>query len=777
MLPAAKQWQLSENATQVSDETIASLAMSLNQPAFLVRLAFARGYTTEAAIQAYLATSTTFHDPFRLHDMQKLVDRLLAAVAAQEKILIYGDYDADGITSTTILMETLENLGADVTYYLPDRFEDGYGPNQAVYQYYIRQGIQVILTCDNGVSGQEAIAYAMSQGVDVLITDHHELPKVLPDAYAIVHPRHPEGDYPFGDLCGAGVALKVATALTGALPEELLDLAAIGTVADVVSLTDENRFIVQAGIEQIKRGERLGLALLLEKEGIDSHSVDEETIGFQIAPRLNSLGRIKQAAPGVELMMTFDPEIAEAIVTEVVATNQERKQLAEQMTQSVFDQLAALDQLPDCIILADEQWHEGILGIVASRVVEATHRPTILLRHDVSAQHYKGSGRSIAGVNLFTVLASAGDFALNWGGHAMAAGMTIAEDQFGEWQEQVQTAMTAFHEQVSAKAVLTYDMTLPLDQLTLAHAEALSALKPFGADNPKPQFRLEQVPLKQVQSIGKDQRTLKVTTQNQAGEFPLIGFQLGEKARQLAGETQADFIVTLSINEWQGQRQAQGFIVDMKSEAPALFDWRQAKNRQDIFNVNDAIYAFESAHYLEAYQASIPASSLGLVMADWEESRDLTAYSQLVIFDCIHDRARLKQLIQQAEIKNIYLFAYSHQHAYMIGQPLRQEFARLYQYLRQHPGIHLAGNEAAVARYLHLAAEKMPLMLKAFQEGQLIRFDEAGQLLLLSPQTTVDLGSLPSMKAWQAQMQSERFFLYSSLEQIKDFFFPPREDH
>ncbi|MDO4680876.1 MAG: single-stranded-DNA-specific exonuclease RecJ [Aerococcus sp.] len=774
MLKPKKKWHKNDTAKEaLNDEQVASFAMSLNQPAFLIRLAMSRGYTTEESIKDYFFEPTTYHDPFLLYDMERLVERLTTAIKQQEKILVYGDYDADGITSTAILMETLENLGADVSYYLPDRFEDGYGPNQAVYQYYIRQGIQLILTCDNGVSGHEAIAYANSHGVDVLVTDHHELPETLPDAYAIVHPRHPKGQYPFGDLCGAGVALKVSSALMGELPIEQLDLAAIGTVADMVSLTDENRFIVKQGIEQIKRSERVGLATFLEEESFTPQTIDEETISFTIAPHLNALGRLKQAGPGVELMLTFDPDVAKQIVSEMIKTNQARKQMVSDMTQAVFQRLKQLAALPPIIVMADASWHEGILGIVSNRVAETTHRPTILLSHNTEIHIYKGSGRSIEGVNLFEVLTQVSEEMEQWGGHAMAAGMSVSEDQFATWQADLVEAMVPYQDALNEPATLEYDMTLPLSAFTIENIEALNVLKPFGAGNPKPAFLVPDVQWKQVQAIGQDKQTLKVTAITDNGDLSLIGFKLGNQAHLLQGEGSADFILTMAINEWNNQQQAQGFILDMKSEQPALFDLRQAANRQLVFNVTEALYVFESKRYFDAYQSAIPESSRGILMADLNTAKleeTNRAYRSLVIFDCVHDRDQLRELIQVCQIQNVYLFAYTSQHAYTIGQPMRQEFAKLYQYLVRHPGIQLQGNERAVAGYLRLSTEKVQLMLKTFVEGELISFNQ-GQLVIQQPTQTVDIGQLPIMQAWQQQIRSERFFLYTDLGQIKAFLF------
>ena len=295
-MEAQYEWQLK---TKVTNEELKSVPALAAMPTAAAQLLWQRGLRDEATINDFLQpNSSQLHDPFLLNDMQKAVDRIQAAVVNGEKITVYGDYDADGITSTTLMQETLEILGAEVEVYVPNRFTDGYGPNLAAYQKLIENGTQLIVTVDNGVSGLEPIAYAQAHGVDVVVTDHHELPTELPEAAAIVHPRYPGSQYPFGDLCGVGVALKVATALLEEIPYESLELVAIGTICDLVSLTDENRALVSLGLQQLQNSSRPGLVALCQAAGLEQTSLDAGAIGFGIGPRLNAIGRLGDATQG-----------------------------------------------------------------------------------------------------------------------------------------------------------------------------------------------------------------------------------------------------------------------------------------------------------------------------------------------------------------------------------------------------------------------------------------------------------------------------------------------
>ena len=334
LIDAKKEWQeieLSEN--EYLDELIEETGF----PKIVLQILMERGYDSLEAINNFLDPDARgLYDPNFMHDMELGVDRIQQAIMNGEKIVIYGDYDVDGITSTALMYETLEELGAEVEYYIPDRFKDGYGPNVEVYKRLIDEGVSLIVTVDNGVAGHEAIDYANQHGVDVVITDHHELPETLPDAYAIIHPRHPEGDYPFGELSGVGVAFKVAAALLEELPQDVLDLVALGTVADLVSLTGENRILVKYGLQLLQQTMRPGLQSLYKVAGIEVPTITEETIGFSLAPRLNALGRMENGSLGVELLTTLDEERAEELAK---TTNQLNIKRQEEVNKIVEESL------------------------------------------------------------------------------------------------------------------------------------------------------------------------------------------------------------------------------------------------------------------------------------------------------------------------------------------------------------------------------------------------------------------------------------------------------
>ncbi|WP_019792938.1 single-stranded-DNA-specific exonuclease RecJ, partial [Streptococcus sobrinus] len=402
---------------QAPSEPFLELAKKEDLDNLAAGILYERGIDDQAKLHDFLSADLSqLHDPYLLHDMDKAVERIRSAIEAGQQILIYGDYDADGMTSSSIMQEALEMLGAEYQVYLPNRFTDGYGPNLSVYKYFIeQQETSLIVTVDNGVAGHEAIAYAQEQGIDVVVTDHHSLPDNLPDAYAIVHPEHPEGDYPFKYLAGCGVAFKLASALLEGIPNELLDLVAIGTIADMVSLTGENRILVKYGLQMLAQTERIGLQELMQVADIDPSDLNEETVGFKIAPMLNALGRLDDPNPAVELLTGFDDQEAGEIAHMIQEKNEERKQIV----QDIYDQaLTMIDPGKPAQVLAKEGWHPGVLGIVAGRILESLSQPVILL--NIEDGRAKGSARSVEAVNIFAALNPHRDIFDAFGGHAGA---------------------------------------------------------------------------------------------------------------------------------------------------------------------------------------------------------------------------------------------------------------------------------------------------------------------------------------------------------------------
>ncbi|MBE6173361.1 MAG: single-stranded-DNA-specific exonuclease RecJ, partial [Enterococcus faecium] len=539
------------------------------------QLLWQRGYREEESIHRFLhPKEQKLHDPYLMFDMDKAISRIQEAVINGEQILVYGDYDADGITSATVMKETLELLGAQVEVFLPNRFEHGYGPNLTVYQEKIAAGTQLIVTVDNGVAGHEAIAYAQQQGVDVIVTDHHELPSELPTAYAIIHPRHPQGNYPFGELAGVGVAFKVATALLEEPPAEFLDLVAIGTIADLVSMTDENRTLVALGLEAIRHTERVGLQALFAKSSVRANEADETMIGFSIAPRLNAIGRMGDPNPAVELLATFDESQAQTLAEQLQTVNEERKAIVEQITSEA---LAMINEENQIHLLAHPGWHEGVLGIVAGKIMNQTGKPTIVLGiKDQSVA--KGSGRSIEALNLFDMMNEMRELFTFFGGHHAAVGLTMPAENIPQLQERMNAYIEEKKIDLSKGPALTIDEVVSPKDVTVEQIATLKLLAPFGTDNPVPNFLFKQVAVQNVKRIGSNQQHLKLSLVDEDSQLDAVAFGFGPQENEFVDDS-LDIVGQLSINEWNGRKKPQLMVSDFAVEGLQVFDWRAKRYR------------------------------------------------------------------------------------------------------------------------------------------------------------------------------------------------------
>ncbi|MFD1484215.1 single-stranded-DNA-specific exonuclease RecJ [Lacticaseibacillus baoqingensis] len=712
-------WQL---AKQPDSSELAGLAQQLNVSPFLARLLWQRDITTPAAWTAFTQPQTaSLHDPLQLHDMQKAVDRITKAVAAGEKITIYGDYDVDGLTSSAIMKEAIESIGGEPDVFIPDRFTDGYGPNAAVYKYLQASGTQLVVTVDNGVAGKAVIDAAMAAGMDVVVTDHHELPEDLPNAVAVVHPRHPAGDYPFGDLSGAGVAFKVATALLGEVPMDSIDLAALGTIADLVSLTDENRVLVQLGLAMIRTQPRVGLAALLQVAGIDPATVDEQTVGFGIAPRLNALGRLGDANPGVTLLTTFDDDEAASLAANVNARNEERQGLVRKIAQ----QALAMANEPEnaakrTLILARSGWHEGVLGIVASHVVEATGKPTLVLNIAADGQNAKGSGRSVAGYHLFKSLEPAKAAMTHFGGHAMAVGLTMPVANLETVHEAMEKA-AAVSLKDQAQPALAVAARLDASELTLENYQALRQLAPFGQGNPEPVFSVLPQRIDGVRQIGKGKDHLKF----QADGIDVIAFGSGDQASDLAAATQAKLAVTLDQNTWQGRTSLQLRLSDWQLQAPAVIDLRLPQPSAEQFR-GAFTYVFFDPQMLTRMSRRFQFGGPTMLAKDLAPDT-----SNVVLVDLPADEASLQAAMNHVQLPVRVVFAADPAH--LVALPSRQECGRVLLYLRQHPGFdkhHLP----ALAQAVHVTTQQAIFAVQVFFELEFVKIE--GALISVNPHPT-----------------------------------------
>ena len=683
MITSKYDWQI---ATNFSDESFIKKAKKLGLEASVANLVYQRGIQTEEALRDFLEPSLDqLHDPYELHDMDKAVTRIRQAIENYEQILIYGDYDADGMTSASIVKEALEQLGAECQVYLPNRFTDGYGPNASVYKYFIEnQGISLIVTVDNGVAGHEAIELAQSMGVDVIVTDHHSMPEVLPDAYAIIHPEHPEADYPFKHLAGCGVAFKLATALLEEVQVELLDLVAIGTIADMVSLTDENRILVKYGLSVLKNTQRIGLQELFKIAGIQENEVDEETVGFQIAPRLNALGRLDDPNPAIELLTGFDEDEVRDIALMINQKNEERKEIV----QKIYDEAKTMVDLNKPVqVLAGEGWNPGVLGIVAGRLLEELHQPVIVL--NIENDLAKGSARSIEAVDIFEALDPHRDLFVAFGGHAGAAGMTLEASKL----EALSQVLVAYIEDnqvdLSTKNELFLDEELSLPDLTLETLKNFEKLAPFGMDNKKPVFYLKDFKIENARTMGAGNTHLKLKISQADAVFEVVAFGLGNLATEFSQTKNLELAVTLSVNKWNGQTSLQLMLVDARVNGIQLFNIR-GKNAPLPENV--------------------PVLRFSEEMPNLEKSR------AVVVYDLPERLNQLKVIIQQGHFEAIYFKNEIAQPYYLTGFGTRDQFAKLYKTIYQFPEFDIRYKLKELAAYLKIDPILLIKMIQIFEE-------------------------------------------------------------
>ncbi|VEE12661.1 single-stranded-DNA-specific exonuclease RecJ [Streptococcus anginosus] len=683
MITSKYDWQI---ATNFSDKGFIKKAKKLGLEASVANLVYQRGIQTEEALRDFLEPSLDqLHNPYELHDMDKAVTRIRQAIENYEQILIYGDYDADGMTSASIVKEALEQLGAECQVYLPNRFTDGYGPNASVYKYFIEnQGISLIVTVDNGVAGHEAIELAQSMGVDVIVTDHHSIPEGLPDAYAIVHPEHPEAEYPFKHLAGCGVAFKLATALLEEVQVELLDLVAIGTIADMVSLTDENRILVKYGLSVLKNTQRIGLQELFKIAGIQENEVDEETVGFQIAPRLNALGRLDDPNPAIELLTGFDEEEARDIALMINQKNEERKEIV----QKIYDEAKTMVDPDNPVqVLASEGWNPGVLGIVAGRLLEELHQPVIVL--NIENDLAKGSARSIEAVDIFEALDPHRDLFVAFGGHAGAAGMTLEASKL----EALSQVLVAYIEDnqvdLSTKNELFLDEELSLPDLTLETLKNFEKLAPFGMDNKKPIFYLKDFKVENSRTMGAGNTHLKLKISQANVAFEVVAFSLGNLATEFSQTKNLELAVTLSVNKWNGQTSLQLMLVDARVNGIQLFNIR-GKNAPLPENVP--------------------------VLRFSEEIPNLEKSRAVVVYDLPERLNQLKVIIQQGHFEAIYFKNEIAQPYYLTGFGTRDQFAKLYKTIYQFPEFDIRYKLKELAAYLKIDPILLIKMIQIFEE-------------------------------------------------------------
>lgn len=551
-------------------ERAAAFAQTYGVPFFLAMLMNIRGLDDAAHLREFLGEGEPLSDPFLLKDMDKAAARITHAVDNMKKIAVYGDYDADGVTSTAMLYSYLETRGADVIFYIPQREGEGYGMNMGAVEYLKEQGVSLIVTVDNGISSVQEVARANELGIDVVVTDHHRPQEILPDAVAVVDAYRPDDTSPYKHFSGVGIAFKLLMALEdGAgdvedLLEAYSDLAAIGTIGDIVPLTGENRTLIRAGLERLSQSDRPGVQALLENAGIAGKTLTSTNVAFTLVPRINATGRMGAPERAVRLLISGYEEEAEVLSEEICADNEERRRVEAEIAEAAFADIEAKGYMKDRVVVVDgENWHHGVIGIVASRVTERCGKPCMIIsRGETEA---KGSGRSIEGFSLFEAICACGDLLIKFGGHPMAAGITLKPENIEAFRKRINRYAAEHFPQMPTQTV-TLDCKLNPAALSVSMAQSLTQLEPFGNGNPQPVFGLFNMELSNVTPVGGGGH-LRLTLEKNGAVITAMRFNTKPEELPYHIGDKIDLAVQLEAREFRGQPSLTVIVRDMKFAA------------------------------------------------------------------------------------------------------------------------------------------------------------------------------------------------------------------
>jgi single-stranded-DNA-specific exonuclease len=576
-------WRLRAPAARAEVDALAKeLDVSSVTASVLVR----RGYGEPERAREFLDAALPEHDPFSLGDMSSACDAIRAAVAAGKRLCVHGDYDADGICATALAVLILRELGADVVPHVPSRFDEGYGVQRDTLTRLAEEGCGLVVTVDCGITAVEEVAHAHELGLDVVVTDHHRPGAELP-ACPVVGPYR--GDYPFRELCGTGVAWKLGQALLGAGSEALrrhLDLVAVATVADVVPLVDENRGLAVAGLRQLARTQKPGLRELMRSARVDPATVDAGAIGFRLAPRLNAAGRLCRPEAALELLLTDDQETAKRLAAQLEELNRERQAVEERILREAVE---AIEEWPSArrarraYVVAAEGWHEGVIGIVASRLVERYHRPVVLIAG--TEGDWKGSGRSIRSFDLHDGLRECAGDLERWGGHAAAAGLSVRPERVEAFAEAFGAVADARLGEDDLQPVTTVDALVHGSELTLDLCAELASLAPFGLGNPNVTLLLAGCELAELTTVGDGKHLRFRVREDGRDSGSAIAFRRGASLDRLRRVGHYDVAFRLEANQWNGTVAPQlnvREVFDREDSYVELREWLKAEWRKEV---------------------------------------------------------------------------------------------------------------------------------------------------------------------------------------------------
>jgi single-stranded-DNA-specific exonuclease len=713
----------------------------------------------EAAARFLSPDIKNLHNPSGINDIKKASDRVHDAITNREKILIFGDYDADGISSTTLMLKTLNELGADCDYYIPNRFTEGYGPNEAAFRMARKKDFTLIITVDTGIASVLEASIAKQLGIDLIITDHHEPQVELPDAFAILHPKC-SADYPFKELAGVGVAFKFAHVLLGYLPKQLLDLVAIGTIADLVPLLDENRVLAYYGLHALTITNNPGIKALKRLCKIEGN-VTEEDVGFSIGPRLNAVGRLQDADLAVQLLMTDDPNEATEMANEIQLINQERQQIVSDIVGEA-DQMVDTAVTKGVIVVVKEGWNAGVLGIVASKLVRKYDRPAIVLTVLPDTNEVKGSARSIPAFDLFKNCMQIRHLFTGFGGHAQAAGMTLPLENASKIQQELDDLIIQQLTEEDFKQVIEVSDIISVDDINETLINEVGQLAPFGMKNPKPVFQIKEIP-SDVRQIGSGKNHLKLQFKNENTQLEGIGFGLGELYPHLSVHTAVSAVGELGINEWNGNKKAQMIIQDLKIDDWQLFDHR-GQQHVDISN-----FMNRSGRDLIVCAHEKRMTALTEQITYDTDPETLPEIDNLFLFDLPNDLNQLKEIVRITKPVNIHACFYVKDSVYLKVFPSRDEFKWFYALVHQKKAVDLKKELNMIMNAKGWSKDQIIFIAKVFAELKFVTILNGVVQINLNPDKA-DLTEATVYKRRLDQVQIEKVLYYSNYEELKQWF-------
>ncbi|GEK29787.1 single-stranded-DNA-specific exonuclease RecJ [Kurthia zopfii] len=753
------------------ESKVNQLMDELNINTISAKILVARGFSEVEEARAFLQVDeTSVHDPFLLNGMSEAVERINNAIEQNEQILIYGDYDADGITSTSVLKHALLELGANVDHCIPNRFIDGYGPSERLFRKAAEDGVKLIITVDNGIAGNEPIAIAKELGVDVIVTDHHEPAKELPNADVIIHPRIPEGQYPFGELAGVGVAFKLAHALLGRFPEHLVEFVAIGTIADLVPLLDENRYLVKLGLEKLQTTQHVSLNALAKVSNVPLNEITEETIGFSFGPRLNAIGRLGEAAPAVDFMLSQDQAEAAHMAQQLDDKNKERKDIVSTMTKEAIELVENMEEISQAqvLVVAEEGWNPGVVGIVASRLVEKYYKPTIVLGIDVEKGIAKGSARSIEGFNMYGELDQNRDVLIAFGGHPMAAGMTLAMEDVDELRERLHAQSLVSLSPEDLIPILKIDVPVSIDEIDVDAIQATRNLAPYGTSFAKPLYGIQETEIKSMRKIGANEDHIKMDLGENGQSLAAVGFHKGYLKDELTTGVKVSFAGDLQINEWNGKKLPQLMISDVHTDEWQLFDLRGGSNKvskwlQTIPIEETTFIAFKK-DTVEYFKTLIPKE-----ITLYNEETEQTYSKFLVLLDLPTHQEQLANLLRTVEPVRIYAHFYVANPHLFEGMPTREQFIWYYSFLKQRKQFNVRQNLNDLAKHKGWSRAMLIFMTQVFFELKFVTIDDGLAKIVDNPDKRA-IESALIYKERTEQVALEEKLLYAQYKDLRNWF-------